>query len=67
MEEYTLDDLIEIFKRHSSQAREDSKKMVQQFKKENPDEKIPQWMVQSFYLSDALYHICLKIKELTKT
>jgi cysteinyl-tRNA synthetase len=63
---YKLDFLIETFLKHAEEHKNNNERLLEQFKKMNPDEPIPDHMKEEFNLPMALATICNAIQELNK-
>lgn len=61
---YKIDFLIETFSKHAEEADKNQKRHLEQFKAMNPDEPIPDNMIDDFNLPMALASICKAIQEL---
>lgn len=61
---YKLDFLIETFLKHAEEHAENNRRLLEQFKKMNPDEPIPDHMTEEFNLPMALATICHEIQEM---
>jgi len=63
---YKLDFLIDTFTKHAEEHKKNNERLLEQFKKMNPEEPIPDHMTDEFNLPMALATICNAIQELNK-
>lgn len=64
---YGLDFLIDTFTKHAEEHEKNNERMLEQFKKMNPEEPIPDHMKEEFSLPLALASICTAIQELKES
>lgn len=58
---YNLEELLKTFKQHTINAKQNQKHIIKQFIENNPDENIPDHMIDDFILPEALASICHEI------
>ena len=63
---YSLEDLKSTFETHSIKYKQDNKKFLEKYRKDYPDEKVPDHLNNQFCISDALYSIVNEVIELKK-
>jgi len=61
---YTIESLINTFSQHSIKAEKDRKGWIMDFKKNYPDEPVPDHMLDDFCIAKALHHICKEVARL---
>jgi hypothetical protein len=61
---YTLEKLVELFRKHAVQAEHMRQTSIQHFKEHSPDEPIPESFLEDFNLPLALQTICSEILKL---
>lgn len=66
MKEYTTEELMTKFEGHSVTSRKTQEGLAQEFMEKNPGKKLPDWLIENFILSDALYCICKELYEIKK-
>jgi hypothetical protein len=64
MSHYTLEFLIKTFSEHSLKFREGQKKLIRDFKENNPNDPLPDYSLDDFDLPKALVSICEEISNL---
>lgn len=61
---YTLDELITVFSEHAPKAEKTHQELISAFKKNYPDEPLPDHFKDDFNLSRALLTFAIEINEL---
>lgn len=64
MKKYTIEDLMERFVEDTKKTQESNAFFLQEFKEKNPGITPPSYLIDEWYLSDALYSICEVIKRI---
>lgn len=64
MEEYKIEELLEIFSDHMVQVKKHNDDFIKKFKQDCPKDPIPEMYAEDFNLPCALKSICLEILNL---
>lgn len=63
---YTIEFLIEKFAEHTIKAKEINEECIKNFKEENPDQPLPDHMLDDFSITEALHCMCREILNLRR-
>jgi len=64
MEEYKIEELIDIFSDHMVRAKKQSDDFIEKFRENNPNDPIPEIYAEDFNFPGALRSICSEILRL---
>jgi len=64
--DYSIKNLCHIFEEHAKKSAEMQKKQIENFRKENPGEELPEWFKDDFNFPQALKSMCEEILRIQK-
>ena len=62
--DYSLENLISIFKKHANQSDKNQQEIIRYYKENFPDSELPEYMKDNFNISYALSVMCCEIEKL---
>lgn len=64
--DYSIKNLCRVFEEHAKKSAAIKEKQIENFRKENPGEELPEWFKDDFSLPQALKSMCEEILRIQK-